>query len=292
MSRGCERYNRRLGPFGNAMTVAGVRLGEEVNMGRSTLLAAVVLTAMLSGCGTETTAGDEPGPSSAMDDAPFVVADGVVNVSCGGGGEGWVPSVMTRGVQGVLTDEEATRIFEDILSDPRTGEEASLSLFPDGVDVEWRVLHEDDNSLTIGLGRWTEQGPSGNGTYTLSLGREGNTWQAEGWGGCQLSPVLKDGHSWAEVTAYTGNPESTRLTVQVNERDCVSGRDPEPFLHEPFVVETDKSVTIYWTSEPPRGDQNCQGNPSIDRVVELKQPLGTRLVLDGFSYPPRELRTR
>lgn len=261
-------------------------------MGRSTLLGAVVLTAMLSGCGTQTRAEEGPRPSSAMDHAPFEVADGEVNVSCGGGGEGWVPSVMSRGVQGVLTDEEATRIFEDILSDPRTGEEASLSLFPHGVDVEWRVLYEDDNSLTIGLGQWTEQGPAGNGTFTLSLGRDANTWQAEGWGGCQLSPVLKDGHSWAEVTGYTANPESTRLTVQVNERECVSGRNPEPFLHEPFVAETDKSVTLYWTSEPPSGDQDCQGNPSIDRVVELKQPLGTRLVLDGFSYPPRELRTR
>ena len=286
------RYNHRFVPFGNVMTLACVRLGEEVNMGRSTLLAAVVLAAMLSGCGTETTAEDEPGPSSAMDDAPFVVADGEIKVSCGGGGEGWLPSVMTKGVQGALTDDEATDIFEHILSDPRTGEEASLSLFPDGVDVEWRVLHGDDNSLTIGLGQWTEQGPTGNGTYTLSLGREGNTWRADGWGECQLSPVLKEGHSWAEVTAVTGNPESARLTAQVNERECASGRDPEPFLHEPFVVETDKSVIIYWTSEPPRGAENCQGNPSIDRVVELKQPLGTRLVLDGFRYPPREVRPR
>lgn len=261
-------------------------------MGRSTLLVVVVLTAALSGCGTEATADDEPGRSSAMDDAPFVVAGGEVRVSCGGGDEGWLPSVMPRGVRGALTDEGATRVFEDILSDPRTGEEASLSLFPDGVDVEWRVLHDGDDLLTIGLGQWTEQGPTGNGADTLRLAREGTTWRAVGWGGCQLSPVLADGHRWAEVTAYTGNPESTRLTAQVNERECASGRDPEPYLQEPFVVETDTSVTIYFTSEPPQGAQTCQGNPSIDRVVELKQPLGTRLVLDGFSYPPREVRSR
>jgi hypothetical protein len=105
---------------------------------------------------------------------------------------------------------------------------------------------------------------------------------------------LKEGNNWAEVTGYKGDAASARLTAQVNERECTSGRDPERFLHEPFVVETSKKVTIHWTSEPPNGGQGqtCPGNPSIDRVVELKQPLGTRAVLDGSNYPPREMRTR
>ncbi len=261
-------------------------------MRRSILLAAAVLSAVLSACGTATTAGDAPGASSAADDAPFVVADGEVMVSCGGDGAGWPPSVMTEGLQGVLTDDEARGIFQGILSDPMTGEEAALSLFPDGVDVDWRVLHEDDNSLTIGLGRWTEQGPTGENTRILGLAREGNAWRADGWAGCQLSPVLKEGNSWAEVTGYKGDAESARLTAQVSERECTSGRDPGPFLHEPFVVETNEKVTIYWTSEPPKGGGDCQGNPAVDRVVELHQPLGTRPVFDGFSYPPREVRAR
>ncbi|MDQ3307088.1 MAG: hypothetical protein M3499_01815, partial [Actinomycetota bacterium] len=98
-------------------------------MSRPILLAAAVLSAVLSACGTETTASDPPGASSAADDAPFVVADGEVMVSCGGDGASWPPSVMTEGVQGVLTDDEARGIFQGILSDPMTGEEAALSLF-------------------------------------------------------------------------------------------------------------------------------------------------------------------
>jgi hypothetical protein len=261
-------------------------------MRRSMLLAGAVLSAVLSACGTETTASEPPGASSAAGDAPFVVADGEVMVSCGSDGAGWPPSVMTDGVQGALTDDEARRIFQGILGDPMTGEEAALSLFPDGVDVDWRVLHGDDNSLTIGLGRWTEQGPTGEGAHILELAREGNAWRAAGWADCQLSPVLKEGTSWAEVTGCKGDAASARLTARVNERECASGRDPERFLHEPFVVETSEKVTIYWTSEPPKGGQDCQGNPTIDRVVELKQPLGTRVVFDGLSYPPRELRAR
>lgn len=261
-------------------------------MRRSVLFAAAVLGAVLSACGTETTASDPPGASSATGDTPFVAAGGEVMVSCGNDGAGWAPSVMTEGVQGALTDGEARRIFQGILSDPMTGEEAALSLFPDGTDVDWRVLHEDDNLLMIGLGRWTDQGPAGERAQILELAREGNAWRTAGWAGCQLSPVLKDGHSWAEVIGYRGDAASARLTAQVNERECTSGRDPERFLHEPFVVETSEKVTIYWTSEPPKGGQDCQGNPSIDKVVKLKEPLGTRVVLDGFSYPPREVPTR
>lgn len=261
-------------------------------MVRSRLLAAAALSAVLSACGTATTAGEPPEASSAADDAPFVVMDGEVVVSCGGDGTGWSPSAMTEGVPGVLTDDGARGIFQGILSDPMTGGEAALSLFPDGVDVDWRVLQEDDDSLTIGVGRWTGQGPADESGHILELTREGDEWRATGWGDCQLSPVLKEGNSWAEVTGYTGDAASARLTARVNERECTSGRDPERFLREPFVVETSAKVTIYWTSEPPEGGQDCQGNPSVDRVVVLGRPLGTRVVLDGFSYPPREVRRR
>lgn len=259
-------------------------------MWRAPLLAVAGLAMLLSACGTETP-DTEAGDPSTNDETPFVMtADGEVEVSCGGE-EGWAPSVMTEGVPGVLTDGEATQLFEDILSDPATGGEAGLTLFRDGVGVEWRVLRHDDESLTIGLGRWTEPGPVGDGAYVLGLERERDSWRAGGWGDCHLSPVLKDGYAWAEVTGYRGDPDDTTITAKVHERECTSGRDPGPFLDEPFVVETVDSVTIYWTSEPPSGGQDCQGNPSVERVVKLSEPLDARTVLDGFSYPPREVGT-
>jgi hypothetical protein len=64
-------------------------------------------------------------------------------------------------------------------------------------------------------------------------------------------------------------------------------RDPDPFLHEPWVVETSEKVTIYWTSEPPKGGQDCQGDPSIDEVVELAKPVGTRCGLRWVRLPAR-----
>jgi hypothetical protein len=268
-------------------------LAKEVKVRRSALLAAASLSAVLSACGTEVTpSSSASAPATAAADAPFVVADGEVLVSCGGDGAGWPSSVMAAGVRGVLTDDEARRIFHGILNDPMTGSEAALGLFPDGVDVDWRILREDADLLTIGLGRWTEEGPADQSAQILELEREESAWHAAGWAGCQLAPVLKQGMNWVQVTGYEGEAESARLTAQLSERECTSGRNPERFLHEPLVVETSEKVTIYWTSEPPKGGQDCQGNPSIDKIVELERPLGSRVVLDGFNYPPREVQPR
>lgn len=84
--------------------------------------------------------------------------------------------------------------------------------------------------------------------------------------------------------------ESPRLTAEVSGRQFTSGPGPDHFLCEPFVVETSETVIIYWTSEPVGGSQTCRNDSSVDRVVEFAQPLDARAVLDGFSYPPREVR--
>lgn len=256
-------------------------------MRRSRSAAVAIMGVLLTGCGAGTSADDPSTASEAA--APYVVTNGEVMVSCGDDEAGWPSSVLSEGVPGVLDDAAAVRIFDEILDDPMWGEEAALGLFPGGAQTDWRVLRAGDNTLTIGLGNWTEQGPRGKDSRILELRRDGESWQPVGWGNCRLSPVLKEGNSWVEMTAYEGD-SSARLVAQVSERACASSRDPEPFLHEPLVVETEETVTIYWTSDTPEGNQDCAGNPSIDRVVQLEEPLGDRVVLDGSSYPPQEVR--
>jgi hypothetical protein len=189
----------------------------------------------------------------------------------------------------VLDDDEAAQIFEGIVGNPEFAEEARLSLFAGGVDVEWRVLHHDDDAITLGLGRWTGQGPVGPDSYVLEIERDGDAWRPSGWGGCQLAPVLADGYSWVEVTGYRASAEDSTITALVTERGCASGRDPAAFLHDPHVVEDPDSVTIYWTSQLPAGAHTCPANPTIEQEVALAEPLGDRVVLDGSRYPPREV---
>lgn len=216
-----------------------------------------------------------------------VATDEDVLVSCGGD-EGWPPSVMSEGVPGLLDEAEATATFQAILDDPQLSQEAELSILSEGADVEWRVLRGDEDSLTLGLGHWTEEGPAGAGAYVLDLEREGEHWTTAGWGDCNLAPVLAEGSTWARVSSYhaTGQ-DATTLQAEVTENQCTSGRDPGPFLHEPTIVEDEESVTIYWTTTPHEGAANCQGNPSVTRDIQLADSLGDRKVLDGSQFPPR-----
>jgi hypothetical protein len=209
-------------------------------------------------------------------------------VTCGGD-VSWPASVMADGVQGRLPEEDARTTFDELLADPALGGEAALGVFPDGVDaVRWRALAGDATHATLGLGDWTADGPTRT-ALVMTLEREGDRWAAVGWGNCQLTPVPEPGTSQVEVTRVV-RAKGRTLTVLVNERQCTSARDPGPHLNDPAVVETVESVTITWTSEPVDGAATCQGNPSVERTVELAAPLGGRVVLDGGVYPARSVR--
>lgn len=176
-------------------------------MWRAPALIVAMILALASACGEEQT---DPTVTSVDDAAPFTMtAEGEIEVSCGGD-SGWAPSVMATGLPEVLTDSEARSIFEGILSDPELGVEAELSLFRNGADVDWRVLRDDGDALLLGLGSCAADGPTGRGDYYLGLEREGGDWRPSGWGDCTLSPVLKAGNAWAQLTGFRGDPASTR----------------------------------------------------------------------------------
>jgi hypothetical protein len=249
-------------------------------------LAAAAVLFGAAACGDATTEDTAPDPADEPT-TPVLTRDGEVVVSCGGG-EGWPPSVMAEGVPGLLDEAEARHTFQQILDDPKYAGEAELSLFADGIDVDYRVLRGDETSLMIGIGQWTEKGPAGRGTYYLALERDGERWVPGGWGTCtNLGPVLREDVAWARVGAYTRGETASSLTVSVSELDCTSARDPRPFLHDPVVVESDDAVTIYSTTTPMTGDATCPGNPSVELDVVLGEPLGDRPVLDGSFYPAR-----
>ena len=250
-------------------------------------LLAVVPLLLAAGCGEETRA---PAPAAA--DLPARTVDGEVQVGCGYDAS-WSPSVMADGVRGLVDPDEVVQGFRDLLADPVASQELRLTFLSEGAErTEWRVLAEDAGALVLGLGPWTAQGP-GEGARTFAMAREGSGWRWLGGGDCRLAPVLADARdAWVEVVAGTAVPDGAAVDVQVSEMACTSGRDPEPFLHEPTVVETDESVTLYWTSTPVTGDASCQGNPSVERTVTLDAPLGDRALLDGSVWPPAPVPSR
>jgi hypothetical protein len=254
---------------------------------------------LLAGCGEPVSSASDPTvPSTATSSATvsggvLTVVDGEVQVGCGGA-PGWSPSVMAAGIDGVVGRAEVVAAFTELLQNPEIAGELEMSFLQDGPEqTEWRVLAAEGDSLTLGLGTWTEDGP-GEGARTFGLERDGDGWRWTGGGDCRLEPVLGGDHSWVELTAPPGglDPTSTTLPVEVSERECTSGRDPRPHLEEPHVVETTTTVTVYWTSVPPEGFHNCMGNPAVAATVPLRRPLGERTLLDGSTYPPSPVGAR
>jgi hypothetical protein len=159
--------------------------------------------------------------------------------------------------------------------------------------VKWAVLWWDSSSEGETLGLLVA--PPGSTGFSLdsdesvTLEWQDGQWRASSWSGtCGARPVLPAYSAWAQIAlpADATNPAGTSVDLLVSEIQCTSARDPEPFLADPVVVETDGTVTVYWTTEQMTGDATCPSNPWVPRTIQLKGPLGDRPLLDGSTWPP------
>lgn len=202
-------------------------------------------------------------------------------VSCGGSGPGWPVSAMEGGIATETTAEEIeaalTRSEEEMgIDGPFLGERT------------WIALAESDDLLLLGTGTWTSDGP-GRDAMTVGYDRTRDGLQWSGHGQCpRLAPVLPHGQDWVQITAPDGGLDrtATDLTVLVMEHQCTGARDPRPFLNEPVLVEAGDRVVVTLTSPWPDGGATCPGNPTVEHVLHLSEPLGDRELLDGSTWPP------
>ena len=256
---------------------------------------ALLLSLVLCACGDSTT---EPvsatDPAGTEADAPFLVEYDAPVVSCGGGDPGWDSprswprasprrSPMTRWSESSGTCSPTHRSTAGLagLPVPRGRRRG------DRVAGAGRRQPPDDARP----GYLDRPGTGRGRVYVFGLERDGERWRWTGGGDCHLRPVPRARARVGRVCRRrTSTPRSAEPALQVNEIDCTSSRDPAPYLHEPFVVETAESVTVYWTSTPPEGNQTCPGNPTVSRPLPLDEPLGDRQLLDGSTYPPSPVR--
>lgn len=264
------------------------------------MIGVLVTTVVLAGCGTESSNQLQPGDgtgaaggSGSSSDSPLISDAGDVLLACGSAPAFWA-SAMDGGVSGLADDAEVEAALEELVAE--AGIDAPTELQQAGAaDAEWIVLGKETaggtEELLLGLGRWdAQEGPIAGGQYVI-LDRTGDGWRAGGWGDCNLAPVLRGGVIWAEISATPVDPDpaSSTVAVEVRERECTSGRDPLPFLHEPTVIEADETVTVYLTSDTPKGAATCQGGPQVKMTIELDKPLGVRALFDGSTWPPKRV---
>jgi hypothetical protein len=72
------------------------------------------------------------------------------------------------------------------------------------------------------------------------------------------------------------------------ERECASGRPADGRIADPIVEYGEDAITITVPVRRVEGGATCQGNPWTPFVLELDEPIGDRLLLDGGPWPPEQ----
>ena len=127
--------------------------------------------------------------------------------------------------------------------------------------------------------------------FFASVGRDGDTWEVDGWGGCDLQPDVGPGMGIASFRVAPDaelDPAAREIPVLVTERACNSGEDARGRIVVASIDESDDSVTVTFAVRPRGGGQECPSNPETPFVLELPAPLGDRVLQDGSSVPPRD----
>lgn len=192
-------------------------------------------------------------------------------------------------------DEEAQRAFDqagEAITDEtgpfeQDGELVVGEWFGEGSAFgggwEWVVIERDDARMVL-LG----EGPNGYADVTIE--RDGDTWQAAGFGGCRfMTSTTLAGFgigAWVAAAGPVPDPQSSTLDVLVMERACASGQPPVGREIRPVVLSGEEVLEIVVLIEAPGGlAQTCQGNPWHATTIDVGEPIGERTLVDGHVSP-------
>jgi hypothetical protein len=157
-------------------------------------------------------------------------------------------------------------------------------------DAGWIEISRTDSTV-----HYLAPDPDAEGSWLqVSVGRDGEGWNVDGWGGCSLQPDVGAGLGIASFRVAPNEglePTATEIAVLVTERACNSGEDARGRIVVAAIEEDDQSVTVTLAVRPRGGGQDCPSNPETPFVVELPEPLGNRAMLDGSTIPPRDATT-
>lgn len=233
-------------------------------------LPAVALVFALVGCGAPQTV-PTPSPSNGPDPATY-------RYSCAGP-PGFLPTLVEQPATAELEDHPSAQGLRDLLSDDSFG----LGLLPDS---GWWLVSRDEDEAQY-LARLPDDVESPFGYVTLQP--SGAHW-AFATGGLCLPEVLFEGRVSATWTLPSNLPRPQPTTVEfvalVTDRICTGGQPVGARLLPPAITYTEKSVFIVFSARPYQGLTTCQGKPPTEALVQLREPLGNRNLLDAGVFPP------
>lgn len=146
----------------------------------------------------------------------------------------------------------------------------------------WRTAVETPESVTF-----IASAPDGWAWATVTDTPD-TGWQFWEGGPCQLAIKLPKAVGFATWRLDPANPpdrSATTVSVLAQEKACASGKAPGSRMLPPVVLLTADAITIAIEVRKRSGEPDCQANPEVPVVVQLSEPLGSRHLFDGSSFP-------
>lgn len=104
--------------------------------------------------------------------------------------------------------------------------------------------------------------------------------------GCGSKPDVHhdDAAVWDVASQQHLSPDSTGFTATVTRTGCSSGVQGIPAVR--VIDYAASTITITLRIEPAISGGTCEGTPGVAYRVHLKEPIGTRTLVDGACIPP------
>ena len=209
-------------------------------------------------------------------------------LACGGYGPAFRLDTLTDPIPVAAVDHPAAVLMLEVLADP-PGNASLVDIIAPMPIGDWFVLDTTGSeTATFALDEGTEPG-----FLTVALfENRASGWVFVGWDPtCDPEVMLPEGANRVDVTFDPAfgrpGPSDTTLHLLVTEQACNSGAAMGDRLRGPQVVVSETEVAVAFAAVSQPGFFNCPGNPSTPVTVELDEPLGDRIVVDGLSFPRR-----
>ncbi len=160
--------------------------------------------------------------------------------------------------------------------------------FAGSADWTWLLAGRDATGATFlsktSADAWT----------SIDVKLDATGWKAGGMGDCRLRVVVAAGFgpaSWGLDPAFPApTPTTTEVHILVWELACSGGASANGRISAPVVHYDATTVTIALGVRPIEADPGvlltCPGPPGAKATLTLREPLGSRTLLDGGQFPP------
>jgi len=224
-------------------------------------------------------AGQSDVPTTAPSIDPALAAG--LSVTCGDDRAFPAESVLDQaGSENEL--DPASLALRQILTGP---DGAGLNLPPAG----WhRVIRTSTEALFVAPALL----PADSQWVMVSLMNAAGTWTYDSAGACQMTVALAKGIGpatwWLDPAADRPPADATSVAAIVLELSCASGASADGRVLPPVIRSGASAISVLVAIRRRPGDQDCPGNPPLAIRLDLGETIGSRALLDGGQFPPRD----